>query len=399
MRIAILHNTYQQAGGEDVVAANEEALLQKFGHEVQLHRVSNHVIQGLWRKAVTAWETPYSDRGRREAMQIIKKTRPDVVHVHNFFPLLTPAIYDACRQAGTPVVQTLHNYRTICPGALLMRDGKPCEDCIQGTPYHAVLHGCYRGSRLGSLAVARMVDAHRRWGTWTGKVDRFIALTQFAKEKFVDAGFPSQKITVKPNFVENAGSWKNEGKRNGALFVGRLSEEKGIETLLRAWKGLDVPLRIVGDGPMLDIAKENLTKPVAALLGRKKPTQVIAEMNQAAFLVMPSEWYEGFPMTIVEAFARGLPVIASRLGAMEEIVEDKITGLHFSPGDAKDLAEKIRWAHNHPEAMATMGLNAQRVYEEKYTADINYHQLMAVYKEIVEENRQNKAGPRSEKQT
>lgn len=386
-RVLILHNHYQQAGGEDVVVANEETLLRKHGHEVYLHSVSNDSIQGLWSKVVTAWKTHYSGWGRWEAVRIIEKTRPDVVHVHNFFPLLTPSVYDACREARVPVVQTLHNYRTICPGALLMRDGKPCEDCIQGTAYQAVLHGCYRGSRLGSLAVARMVDTHRRWGTWATKVDRFIALMEFSKKKFVEAGFPPEKISVKPNFVEKE-NWEvgDEGKRSGALYVGRLSEEKGIETLLRAWKDLDIPLSIVGDGPMMSRMKDKAPESVA-LLGRKEPKQVAYEMARAEFMVMPSECYEGFPMTIAEAFARGLPVIASRLGTMAEIIEDNVTGLHFIPGDVEDLARKVRWANEHPEKMCRMGINARRVYAEKYSPETNYRQLMDIYGEATEESR------------
>jgi glycosyltransferase involved in cell wall biosynthesis len=387
MKILLIHNTYQQAGGEDVVVASEGPLLQKHGHEVHLHSVSNNTIQGLWRKLIAAWHTPYSRWSRRETLRIIKEIAPDVVHVHNFFPLLSPSVYDACRDSGVAVVQTLHNYRTICAGALLMREGKPCEDCIKGTPYQAVLHGCYRGSRLGSLAVARMIDTHRRQGTWATKVDRFIALTEFSKGKFVEAGLPSEKIVVKPNFVEAAEPGTLvDADRKGALFVGRLSQEKGIETLLRAWQSLDVPLRIVGDGPLLDMMRGKTPRTVAAL-GRREPKQIMKEMARAAFLVMPSEWYEGFPMTLAEAFAQGLPVIASRLGAMEEIIKDKVTGLHFTSGDAEDLAKKVHWASEHPEDMCRMGLKARSIYEEKYTPETNYRQLMAVYGEAIEENR------------
>jgi glycosyltransferase involved in cell wall biosynthesis len=386
-RVLILHNQYKQPGGEDAVVANEEALLRKYGHKVHLHRVSNDSIQGLWSKVITAWQTQYSLWGRQEATRIIEKTRPDVVHVHNFFPLLTPSIYDACREAKVPVVQTLHNYRTICAGAFLMREGNLCEECVQGTPYHAVLHACYRDSRVGSLAVARMIDTHRRQGTWATKVDRFIVLTEFGKEKFIEAGFPSEKLMVKPNFI-NVEDFEASSSvvRKNALFVGRISQEKGIRTLLEAWKNLDIPLRIIGDGPLLELVNKTATKYVT-VLGKKTQNEVAEEMVSAAFLVMPSEWYEGFPMVIVEAFARGLPVIASRLGAMGEIVEDNVRGLHFTPKDVEDLAEKVRWANEHPEEIYQMGRNARRIYEEKYTPEINYRQLMAIYGEAIEENR------------
>jgi glycosyltransferase involved in cell wall biosynthesis len=387
MRILSIHNTYQQAGGEDVVAAAEMALLRNHGHKVHFHSVSNDSIQKLWSKIITAWNTPYSRGRRKETLRIIKRIAPDVVHVHNFFPLLSPSIFDACRDAGVPVVQTLHNYRTICAAAVLMRDGKLCEDCLKGTPYQAVIHGCYRNSRMGSLAVARMIDVHRRRGTWTTKVDRFIALTNSSRDKFVEAGFPAEKIVVKPNFVGKIkGETANGRERRGALFVGRLSQEKGIATLLRAWRDLDVPLKIIGAGPLMDRVEREAGESVFSL-GKREPKQVAEEMARASFLIMPSECYETFGLTIIEAFSQGLPVIASRLGAMSEIIEDGVTGLHFTPGDAEDIVRKVRWANDHPEDMHRMGRKARKVYEEKYTPETNYIQLMAIYEEAFEENR------------
>lgn len=386
LRILILHNSYQYKGGEDAVVARETALLRECGHKVHLHSVSNDSIQSFLSNVTTAWQTPYSHWSRREILRIIEGFAPDVVHVHNFFPQFSPSIYDACRDAGVAVVQTLHNYRTICAGALLMREGKPCDDCIQGTPYQAVLHGCYRDSRLASLAVARMIDVHRRGSTWAKKVDRFIALTDFAKNKFVEADFPAAKITVKPNFVEVAepAGTLVDAERKGALFVGRLSQEKGIETLLRAWESVDFPLRILGDGPLMDRVRGQALGTIA-VLGIKNPKQVNEEMARAAFLVVPSEYVGTFGLQIIEAFAQGLPVITSALGARMEMVENNVTGLYFTTGDAEDLAKKVRWASEHPEELRRMGQNARRVYEEKYTSDINYRQLIAIYEEAIEE--------------
>jgi glycosyltransferase involved in cell wall biosynthesis len=390
VRILLVHNTYQQAGGEDTVVAGEMAMLRSHGHEVYFHMVSNDKIRGFWNELITGWRAPYSKWGKREMSKTLIKFRPDIVHVHNFFPLLTPSIYDAYQEVKVPVVQTLHNFRTICAGGFLVRDGKLCEDCIQGTSYQAVLHSCYRGSRLGSLAVARMIDVHRRKGTWNEKVDRFIALTNLSRNKFVEAGFPAERIVVKPNFFAEVESGDHTSPdRKGALFVGRLSQEKGIETLLRAWQSVDFPLRIIGDGPLRDKVRGQASGTIAAL-GRKESWQVVEEMTEALFLVMPSEWYEGFPMTLVEAFAQGLPVIASRLGAMAEIVEDGITGLLFKPGDAEDLVRKVRWANERPEEMRRMGCNARKVYEEKYTSEINYRQLIAIYEGVIEKYRRNR---------
>lgn len=367
--------------------AAESALLRKHGHEVYHHTVSNDRIQGVWQKIVTAWQAPYSSAAKREVSDTIKEVNPDIVHSHNSFPLLTSSIYEACREAGVPVVQTLHNFRNICPGAILLREGKVCENCIQGTPYHAVLHKCYRDSRLGSLAVARMVDFHRRRGTWNTQVDRFIVMTKLAKSKFVEAGFPEGKIAIKSNFVEDISCQQINGEdRLGALYVGRLSHEKGIDTINEAWKNLDIPLRIIGEGPLLNFAQKNAVASIN-FLGAKEMDQVIQEMSRSKFLVMPSKCYEGFPLVLLEAFSQGLPAIASRMGAMLEMVEDGVTGLHFEPGDAVDLARKVRWATEHPEEMRRMGRTARRVYEEKFTPETNYLQLMAIYQEAIMEGR------------
>lgn len=386
MRILQVHNFYRQTGGEDVVVENEAAMLTAGGHEVHLWSAHNESIVGLRSKLRTAWRAPYSRRARSGLAGEIQRFEPDVVHAHNFFPLLTPAIYDACRDAGVPVVQTLHNYRTICAGAFLSRGGRPCEICISRSPYHGALHACYRDSHGESLAAARMIAWHRRRATWRHKIDRFIALTRFAKSKFVAAGFPEDRIAVKPNFVEDHGDGITGQKRHGALFAGRLSAEKGIITLVRAWRALDLPLRIAGEGPLAAAVRE-AAAPNVTMLGLLTPHEVRAEMARASFLVMPSECYEGFGLTIAEGFCRGLPVIASRLGAMAEIVDDGVTGLHFTPGDADDLAAKVRWAADHPEDMRRMGAAARRVYTERYTPAINARQLVGIYEAVLRRDR------------
>lgn len=385
MKILLIHNTYQQNGGEDSVLASEQKLLRQHGHQCEMALLSNDTVDGFWVKANTAFKTPWSKKGHSFATQAIQQFQPDIVHVHNFFPLLTPSIYDACIEAGVPVVQTLHNYRTICPGALLMRDGEICEKCITDSPYQAIWHRCYRNSFPGSWAVARMVAYHRRKQTWLRKVDRFIALTQFGKKKFIEADFPAEKIVVKPNFCVAAGPKDDvaDSRRKGAVFVGRLSAEKGVATMLEAWDCLEIPLRVAGGGPLL-ADRAGTKKGYIEFLGQIDGTQVVTEMAQAAFLVMPSEWYEGFPMVIVESFAYGLPVIASRLGAMAEIVEDGVTGLHFEPGNAVDLAQKVQWLHEHPHQCQQMGKNAKRVYTENYTPKRNYHILLDTYKQIID---------------
>jgi glycosyltransferase involved in cell wall biosynthesis len=313
----------------------------------------------------------------------LAKTRPDVVHVHNFFPLLSPSIYAACNERGVAVVQTLHNYRTICANAMLLRDDHPCELCVTGSPYQGVRYGCYRGSAVASFPLAHMIAKHRAAGTWQRRVDRFIALTEFARSRFLAAGFPAEKVVAKPNFVADPGRpAMPAGVGEHVLFVGRLAAEKGIATLMRAWDGLDVPLVVAGDGPMRPLVDASPSPRVKAI-GWKSGAEVAAEMGRARFMVMPSEWYEGFPMTLVEAFSLGRPVLVSRLGSMAEVVEDGVTGMHVNPGDPADWAAKVRWAYDHPEAIAEMGRRARAVYEERYTAERNYGMLMDIYQAAI----------------
>ena len=386
MKILFVHNRYQQVGGEDAVCDAEMALLSMNRHSASLALHDNSAINSFPSRVKAFLDVTYSNKSRQWMRDEICKHKPDVVHVHNFFPLLSPSIYDACIESGIAVVQTLHNYRTICPGALLMRDGNICEDCMNGSAYLSVRHRCYRGSAIGTFAVARMVQKHRALGTWNSKVNRFIVLTEFARSKFISAGFPEDKILVKPNFSVDSQANENGGnqKRVGALFVGRISQEKGVTTLINAWRTLGIPLRVAGTGP-LDHEVASLTGGVVTFLGMLDQNAVRKEMSRAAFLVMPSECYEGFPMVLVEAFSLGLPVVASRLGAMAEIVEDGITGLHFEAGNAKDLVHKVKWMQEHPAERHQMGRNARKAYEEKYTPERNYKILMNIYQEAIED--------------
>lgn len=389
MKILQVHNYYQQGGGEDVVVQAERELLQRNGHEVSFYGVSNDAVRGLVKKVQTAWRAPYCKESRDRFAAQLASCKPDLVHAHNLFPLLTPAVYDACQEAGVPVVQTLHNFRMICPGAYLLRQGELCEECLHGHAYRAGLYRCYRGSLLGSLAVARMTQYHRSRNTWRDKVDCFIALTEFSKAKFVQAGFPLQKIAVKPNFLDASLDFVSKGG-NYALFVGRLSAEKGVQVLLDAWEKLagKIPLKIVGDGPLAaEIAINAARLPEVELLGRKSGAEVISLMRNAQFLLFPSIWYEGFPMTILEAYSVGLPVIASDLGSMSSIVEPGRTGLHFRPGDPQDLAAKVAWALSHPDQLAGMRSAARAELDAKYTAERNYQMLIDIYRSTIEKKK------------
>jgi glycosyltransferase involved in cell wall biosynthesis len=376
-RVLIVHNRYQQKGGEDSVVDAEVALLRGHGHEVSTYIRSNDELNGTaaWRAAANAL---WSGRAADELRQAVSAAKADVVHVHNTFPVLSPSVYWAAQFAGVPVVQTLHNFRLACPQAMFLRDGKVCEDCLGHVPWRAVQHRCYRGSMAQSAVSAAVLVAHRALGTYANKIDRFVALNNFCRDKFIEMGLPAHKIVVKPNFIDPVAAPLWEG-RAGGLFVGRLSAEKGIATLLEALKlAPEVVLRVAGTGehePAVRAALEGTPH----FLGFQPLNEVVGWMRKSAFLVVPSIWYENFPRTIVEAYSVGLPVIASRIGALPELIEDGRTGLLAAPGDAQDLAEKLRWAQAHPEAMLEMGRNALRKFEAEYSAARNYSLLRDIY--------------------
>ena len=379
-RVLIVHNAYLQRGGEDVVVEAEVDLLRKRGHEVLLYRRDNAEIGRTSKLALLA-ESFWSRRTMRDMDSLVRDFAPSLVHVHNTFPLISPSLYWAASRHRLPVVQTLHNFRLLCPQAMFLRAGKVCEDCLGHLPWRGVARRCYRGSLPQSGALGGMLSMHRALGTWQHKVTRYIALNEFCRSKFIDGGLPGSRIAVKPNFVDVPAP--GNGLRQGGLFVGRLAPEKGIAVLLGAVGRLpDVVVEVIGTGPEEKAVAANLRM---VTRGARPPAEVLAAMRRAAYLVMPSIWYENFPRTLVEAFACGLPVIASRLGAMAELIEDGHTGLLFAPGDADDLAQKIAWAERHPDAMRTMGENARREYNTKYTPEVNYQQLMAIYGQAIAE--------------
>lgn len=385
LRILLAHNAYQHRGGEDVVVESEIALLRAHGHEVAEYRRDNSEVTGLSRPVLAA-NTLWSRRTVHELDRLIAEFRPDVIHAHNTFPLISPALYWAADRAGVPVVQTLHNFRLMCLGAMFLRDGKICEDCSGRLPWRGVARKCYRASAAQSAVLAGMLVLHRGLGTYRGKVARYIALNDFCRSKFIEGGLPAERIAVKPNFVDWAevpGSSFKPGKRQGLLFVGRLAAEKGVQTLARAAALLANPdLRVAGEGP-----EAPWLEGVAGItrMGNLGGDAVRQEMSEAVALVLPSIWYENFPRTIVEAFACGLPVIASRIGALADLVRDGETGLLFEPGDASDLAARMAWALANPQRMAEMGRNARAQYEAEFSAEANYRLLMNIYAGVLVE--------------
>lgn len=373
-RILFIHNRYQQRGGEDEVVDSEIRLLRDRGHVVELYQRDNHEIPGHGMMR-TAAGSIWSGFTWRDMQSELDHFRPDMVHVHNTFPLISPSVYWAASRYQVPVVQTLHNFRLFCVQAMFLRNGSVCEDCLGSVPWRGVLRGCYRGSRSQSGALAVSLAAHRVLGTFRNKVSRYIALNEFCREKFIEGGLPRERVCVKPNFVDV--QQPPQGPRSGALFVGRISAEKGADVLVRAVRKMnDLKLTVIGAGPEQD---RLALLPGVRSIGWQDQDAVHAHMRSSSYLVMPSVWYENFPRTLVEAFACGLPVIASRIGALAELVEPGRTGLLFDPGSADSLQKTLDWAEQNPDRMREMGANAREVYEREYTAERNYEKLMSIY--------------------
>lgn len=381
--IVLVHNRYREAGGEDVVFEQEAALLEERGHVVARVEASNDDVPAIPRGRLAA-RLFWSRGAARAVADAVARVGARVAHFHNTLPLISPAAYYSARRAGAAVVQTLHNYRLVCPGGLLLRDGRPCEDCV-GSPlaWKGVVHRCYRGSRVDSAGVATMVAAHRLAGTWENQVDAYIALGGFSRDRFIAGGLPPDRVHVRPNFLgEDPGTGEHGGDH--ALFVGRLSEEKGVRALLEAWRSLDppLPLRIIGEGA-LGPAEVGTAQGVEWLGGRPR-AEVIDAMKRARVLVFPSISYENFPMTVLEAFATGLPVLASRTGSLPSIVEEGRTGYLFEPGSPDSLAAAVRRAWRERERLPTMGAAARKRYEARYDRESGYSSLVGVYERAIE---------------
>lgn len=386
MKVLLVHNYYLEPGGEDEVFAAEAEVLRAHGEDVRLYTTNNALIASMGRVTL-ATSTIWNRRVLADLTAVLRENRPDLVHFHNTFPLVSPAGYAAARRLQIPVVQTLHNFRLLCLNALFLRDGRPCEDCLgRSVAWPGVLHACYRGDRQASAVVAAMLGVHRSRGTWTTAVDTFITVSEFARGKFIAGGLPADRLVIKPNFLQHdPGVGAHQG--GFALYVGRLSPEKGIAALLGAWAAAapDMPLRIIGSGP-LEVPAGG-SPPGVEWLGRQPRERVLSAMKEAAFLVFPSECYEGFPMVLVEAMATGLPVIASRLGGVPELLGEGTSGMLVPPRDQAGWAQALGWAASHPGELAALGRNGREVFESMCTPEVGYRLLTEVYRQTLDRAR------------
>lgn len=384
MKILICHNYYRSSApsGEDAVAENEIELLKQKGHDVITYAKYNDDLDdsSLSKKLAIAKNTVWSHSTYNELSSVIKQNSPDIVHFHSIFPQISPSAYKACYDAGVPAIHTLHNYRQICPGALLQRDEKVCELCLHGSIFNSLRYKCYRNSLLATGALTSMIVFNRLIGTYNKYVSQYIALTEFAASRMTLGGVREDLLTIKPNFLP-ASPVPGDGKGNYAVYVGRLSQEKGIRTLIKAWTGINMKLKIIGDGPLkneLTALPENDLKNIE-FLGYLDRDIILEIVSGATFQIVPSEWYEGFPMVLLEAFACGTPVIGSDIGSISEIVVDGETGLKFEPGNSDELKSAIQSLLSNQEHLQQLRISTRNAFDQKYSKDISYNILMNIY--------------------
>jgi glycosyltransferase involved in cell wall biosynthesis len=381
MRILQVHTRYRYGGGEDAVVGAEAALLAQAGHEVVSFVAENpqRPVPTTAAMLASAWN-PVAARKLRTAARL---ARPDVAHLHNTWFALTPSVIAALAGIGVPVVMTLHNYRLLCANASLFRDGRPCEDCVGTHPWHGVRHRCYRGSVVSSTAAAATIGLNHLVGTWERHVRLFLALNDFARQRFVSGGLPEDRVWVKPNFVSDPGRRPNPPSASRTvLFVGRLTPEKGVGDLLEAWPALGaagLELVVIGDGPM-QAELERRASPAVRFLGRLAPRAVQQWMLRSRALVFPSWLYEGQPLSVLEAFAAGLPVLASGLGGNAELVGAVGDEWLVRPHDAAALARGLQVLAD-PRVVDEAGAVVRRLHEERFSDRQNLRLLEAAYRE------------------
>lgn len=387
MKILLIHNRYKISAGEDAVVAAEQQLLQDRGHEIIPYFRSNHEIDRLplWQKAALLVRTTWSQQSYEAVRALIRQHRPEVAHVHNTLPLISPSVYFACDELGVPVVQTLHNFRLLCPAATLFRANRVCKACLNGSLRPALRYGCYRASRVQTAAVARMLAVQRRRATYFSKIRAFIVMSEFHRRLFQQQGFPEERLFVKPNFFDRA-AVPRHGSGEYALYLGRLAPEKGVHVLLQAWTAMPgQPLLIAGEGPERG-ALEEFTRARGLsgvrFLGHCPHERVDSLLRGAQFLALPSIWYEGMPVVLLEAFASGVPVLASRIGALAALITHGESGLLFEAGAAPSLAAAAKRLLAEPALRLRLGAGALSAFRQYYTASPNYARLMQIYAHV-----------------
>jgi glycosyltransferase involved in cell wall biosynthesis len=393
-RVLVVHARYRSAqpSGENAVVDDETRLLEEYGCSVERVELRSDDIAEwpAWRKATLPVRITWSRAGQSLLQRAIERTRPDVIHIHNTFPLFSPAVFFTARRSGAGVVHTLHNFRPLCPAGTLLRDGKPCEDCVGRLPVPSVVHACYRGSRPATLPVALMDAVHGRLKTWHRCIDRIIVLSSYVKDKYIAAGWPEERIRVKYNTIYERDLPARESGTH-FLSLSRLEPAKGVDVLLEAWERAfpedGSSLLVAGGGEDYASFVHRYGELAGVrFLGQIEQKEAYRTLAQARALIVPSRWYEGFPRVVAEAYALGVPVVASSIGSLAELVDNRETGLLVKPNDPDDLARALREVADSPELALQLGAGARAAYERLYSPEMTMERLLAIYDEAIAES-------------
>jgi len=387
MRILVIHNRYLQYGGEDATFESEVRLLKQNRHDVEVLIFDNHLLDSLVEKIKSSYNLFYNRQSEKKVRQIIEKFNPDVIHVHNFFYVASPSIFYAARRSKTPIVVTLQNFRLICSGALLMRSGSVCELCVYSRfPFQGVIHRCHKNSSLQTALLTLVTGFHKLIGTWIHQVSHYVAVTEFTRQKYINSSLniSASKISVKPNSVKDFGIGLRKERKDYFLYIGRLSKEKGIDILLAAFRDVKYTLHIIGDGPERQkVIEEAVVNSAIVYHGYQGKEFIIEKLKKCKALVFPSVWYECLPITILEAFSTGTPVIISDIGNLNTIVTDNFNGLHFNKSDIDSLQSALGKIYEGNVELSYLYANARKTYESNYSEIENYKRLISIYSKLL----------------
>tara|TARA_R110000796_G_scaffold118864_1_gene232707 strand:- start:63192 stop:64346 length:1155 start_codon:yes stop_codon:yes gene_type:complete len=378
MKVLQVHNIYQGKTGEETVVEEEKKILERHGHTVIQYIKDNSDLDrysSLDKLRLLGFLHSSKSIGK-ELGEFIEREKPDVCHVHNTFPLITPIVYEICKSKNLPVVQTLHNYKMVCTNSLLFRNGEVCEACLNKSLYNSIKFKCYRDSYLATAAQAHVIQHHRNIGTWDNLIDRYVCLTEFQKEK-VFGGSLRGKVVVKPNFL--AENNLETVRENFFLFVGRLNDSKGLQDLLYLFRrNSHSNFVLIGksDNPEIFSEFKNVKH-----LGERNRDVVLENMRKCKAVIFPSKYYEGMPMVILEAFSLKKPVISRNRGAMASMINDKINGLKYEL--ESELITAVDLMENKPELVNQLGEQAYKDYKAKYTEEKGYENLINLYSEVL----------------
>jgi glycosyltransferase involved in cell wall biosynthesis len=404
MRILSAHKYHYLKAGAARYMFNLTRLLESKGHATAvfaMHHPRNRPAEfadyfvpwvdyrstGLPGKVRAALRTVWYPAAARQMGQLIDVFRPDIVHLHNIYHQISPSILPVIKRHGIPVIHTLHDYKLICPNYLLFTQGQVCERCQDGKYYHAIRYRCLHGSLTWSAVAAAAMTLHKHWQTYERHVERFVAPSRFLLDRVVDFGVPEQKVVHIPYFLfvsERNPTPAADGEY--AIFLGRLSKEKGLLTLLPAVHKANIPLLIVGEGPLRPTVEAIISRdgmPEVELTGYLSGLDLAQAIAGARFAIVPSEWYENSPNTILETFAQGKPVVATSIGGIPELVNDGVDGLLVPPCDATALADTLRWLWDRPQIATEMGWAGRVKVEERYDAPLHYKRITALYQEVI----------------